>query len=149
MTQPARSASAAHERVMMNLAIFHLLLPVAALSSGHITLLLTIALIGSLAMITMAAVTAHRDKGKSEFELTHQRLAWKRCKLLLLTYAVAGGIMLLGWLLSTMQTDTNMKMIELVVFSRIAAVPIIIMVLVLFVLEMTSLSEARQGQVSG
>lgn len=33
-------ASFAHEMVMMNLAIFHLLLPVAALSSGYIAFFL-------------------------------------------------------------------------------------------------------------
>jgi len=41
-------AGSAHEMVMMNLAVFHLLLPVAALSSGYLSVFLSIALIGYL-----------------------------------------------------------------------------------------------------
>ncbi|MDT8370813.1 MAG: hypothetical protein RQ783_02345 [Gammaproteobacteria bacterium] len=36
MKKTIRQAASAHEMLMMNLAIFHLLLPVAALSSGYI-----------------------------------------------------------------------------------------------------------------
>jgi hypothetical protein len=53
--------------------------------------------------------------------------------------------MLVAWLLSSVQPDHNMATIMLVVFSRIAAVPILLMVLVLFMLEMTALSDARKG----
>ena len=147
MSQSSRSASAAHERVMMNLAFFHLVLPVAAFSSGHIAILLTIALIGSILMIITVAVAAFRPRGKPELVQAHQRLAWKRTKLLLFSYLAAAVIMLMGWLISVMQTDTNMKMIELIVFGRLAVVPILLMVLVIFVLEMSALSEARQGQL--
>ena len=48
-------AAAAHELLMMNLSIFHLLLPVVALSSGHIGVLLTISLIGSMVVILWIA----------------------------------------------------------------------------------------------
>jgi hypothetical protein len=50
-----------------------------------------------------------------------------------------------GYLFGSMQADHNMFVIMLVVFSRVAAVPVVLMVLVLFVLETTSLSQARQG----
>jgi len=139
-------AGFAHEVVMMNLAIFHLLLPVAALSSGYISIFLSLALIGSAVMIFWVARRAKQTEDVALVQ-THWKLAWKRCHLLLLSYAVSSVIMLLGLLLASLQVDQNMFTIMLVVFSRIAAVPIVLMVLVLLVMETTALSQARQGEI--
>jgi hypothetical protein len=144
MRDEKHRAGYAHEMVMMNLAIFHLLLPVAALSSGYISMLLSLALLGSAVMIFWGAykVRTINDVG---FVLAHWKLAWKRYQLLLIAYAVSTVIMLLGWILATLQVDHNMFTIILIVFSRIAAVPIVLMVLALFVMETTSLTQAKQG----
>ena len=75
----------------------------------------------------------------------HWHLAWRHAQWLLISYGVSALIMLVAWLLSSVQPDHNMATIMLVVFSRIAAVPILLMVLVLFMLEMTALSDARKG----
>lgn len=139
-------ASYAHELVMMNLAIFHLLLPVAALSSGYVSLFLSLALIGSAVMIFWVAYKA-RQTDDVDFVRSHWQLAWKRSRLLLIAYAVAMVIMLLGWLLASLQSDHNMLSIMLIVFTRIAAVPIVLMVLALFVMETTALSQAKQGHL--
>ena len=143
MNKQIKQAAFAHEALMMNLAIFHLLIPVAALSSGYITLLMSISLIGSLSMITWIGYRAKQTT--TDLIQTHWQLAWKRCKLLLIAYAVSAGIMAIAWLIGLGQTDDNMKTIFMVVFSRIAVVPTIIMVMVLFVLESSSLAQARQG----
>jgi hypothetical protein len=139
-------ASAAHELLMMNLAVFHLLLPVVALSSGHISILLTLSLIGSVLMIFWIAQRARRSND-GQLIHAHWQLAWHRCHLLLISYAVSTVIMLLGWLMAASQPDQNMHNIMLVVFSRIAVVPIVLMVLVLFVMSTTALSQARQGEL--
>lgn len=146
MKDEKNRAASAHELVMMNLAIFHLLLPVAALSSGYVSLFLSLALLGSAVMIFWVAQKA-RQKEDVAFVQAHWQLAWDRYQLLLMAYAAAIGIMLLGWLLASLQTDPNMFKIMLVVFSRIAAVPIVLMVLVLFVMETTALSQAKQGRL--
>jgi hypothetical protein len=143
-TEQAR-AGAAHERVMLNLAIFNLLLPAAALSSGYVSLFLTISLIGSAVMIFLIARRSRMASGVALID-EHWKLAWKRCRLLMISYAVATVIMLLGLLIASLQTDHNMFSIMLVVFTRIAAVPIVLMVLTLFVMSTTSLSRARQGE---
>jgi len=140
-------AGFAHEMVMMNLAIFHLLLPVAALSSGYISIFLSLALFGSAVMIFLVARRASLATDV-EWVNTHWQLAWKRSRLLLVAYTISSVIMLLGWLLASLQTDHNMFTIMLVVFSRIAAVPIILTVLILLVMETTALSQARQGQLA-
>lgn len=141
-----KQASAAHERVMINLSIFHLLLPVAALSSGYMVEILSISLIGSASIIAMIAWRAKSDVIEDSWVHDHWLLAWKRCKLLLIAYAISIGIMLIGFALASMQTDHNMGNIMLVIFGRIAAVPTVLIVLALFVMETTALSEARQGQ---
>lgn len=139
-----KKASAAHEILMMNLAIFHLLLPVAALSSGYLAVLLTISFFGSL--LTMFYINHRARKNEAdEFVHLNWKLAWKRCRLLLISYAIAALIMALGLLLAFIQPDHGMYTIILVVFSRIAAVPIVLMVLALFVMATTDLSQARQG----
>jgi len=146
MKSEEAKAGSAHEIVMMNLSIFHLLLPALALSSGYISVFLTISLIGSVAMIFLAF---RKSLQKNDVELVHSHwlLAWKRCRLLLISYAISSVIMLLGLLFASLQVDPNMFSIMLVVFSRIAAVPIVLMVLALFVMSTTSLSQARQGKL--
>lgn len=147
MKDEKQRAGYAHELVMMNLAIFHLLLPVAALSSGYISILLSLALIGSAVMIFWVAYKVRNIKDV-DFVREHWKLAWKRYQLLLIAYAVSTVIMLLGWILASLQADHNMFTIMLVVFSRIAAVPIVLMVLALFVMETTALTLAKQGLLS-
>jgi len=146
MKSETKRAAFAHELLMMNLSFFHLLVPVAILSSGHIALFLTLALIASAVIIFWIARKA-RQETDSELVQAHWQLAWRRCRLLLIAYVVSAGIMLLGWGLGAMQVDPQMQGILLVVFSRIAAVPTVLMVLVLFVLSTSSLSQARQGEI--
>ncbi len=146
MKSETKRAAAAHELLMMNLSFFHLLVPVAILSSGHIALFLTLALISSVVIIIWIAMKAKQDND-SELVQAHWKLAWRRCRLLLVGYAASAGIMFLAWGLGAMQTDPKMSGILLVVFSRIAVVPTIVIVLILFVLSTSALSQARQGEL--
>jgi len=146
MSHDNQQAASAHERVMMNLSIFHLLLPVAALSSGYITLFLSASLAGAVLMLFFIARRAKQGMASKLVE-KHWQLAWQRCHLLLMGYGASATIMLLGFVFSLFQADPNMSSIMLVVFSRIAAVPIILVVMVLFVLSSSSLAQARQGQL--
>jgi hypothetical protein len=141
-------ASEAHQRIMINLALFHLLLPVIALGSGYIIPLLGLAFLGSLVSIGWIAWHAKWHRSDNPFVQYHWKLAWRRCRGLLIAYALALCVMTAGFLLSLVQVDTNMAAIILVVFSRIAAVPVVLMVLVLFVLETGALAEAKRGAMS-
>jgi hypothetical protein len=116
------------------------------MSSGHIISLLTLALIGSSIIIIWIAL---KSKKVSDNQLVHAhwQLAWRRYRLLLIGYFASGMIMLFGWIMGIMQTDHQMQGILLVVFSRIAVVPTIIIVLILFVLSTSALSQARQGKM--
>ncbi len=145
MKNETKRAATAHEILMMNLSFFHLFVPIAILSSGHIALLISLALICSAVIIIWIARKA-KQESDSELVNAHWQLAWRRCRLLLIGYVISAGIMMLGWGLGSMQNDTQMQGILLVVFSRIAAVPLVLIVLILFVLSTSSLSQARQGQ---
>ncbi|WP_289243928.1 hypothetical protein [Methylophaga sp. UBA678] len=145
MNNDIKEASLPHERMMINLAMFHLLLPVAAFSSGHIAWILSFALVGALVSIGWIAWKAKFGQYASVVIQQHWNLAWRHAKWLLISYGVSVVIMLVAWSISAMQPDHNMATIMLVVFSRIAAVPILLMVLLIFMLEMTALSDARKG----
>ena len=150
MEKEYKCATYPHELLMMNLSFFHLLLPLAALSSGYITLLLSIGLIASIATLLWIAKKAkiHCCKASKDTPLVkaHWQRAWGRSKLLLLGYAISAVIMLLGWFIASSQSDENMYGIILVVFSWIAAIPLILIVFAVFVLATVSLARAKRGE---
>ncbi|GAB4305006.1 MAG: hypothetical protein Kow0083_15510 [Methylophaga sp.] len=138
-------ASVPHERMMLNLALFHFLLPIVALASGFVLPVLGLALAGSLASIGWIAWMVSHHHFVDDRVKQHWQLAWRHCRWLLYAYAVSAGIMLLGFALSLFQGDGNMAEIIVVIFSRLAVVPTLLMVLVLFVLETSALAESRKG----
>lgn len=138
-------ASLPHERMMLNLALFHILLPIVALASGLLLALLSLALVGSLASISWIGWYARYHDFEADKLKQHWQLAWKHCRWLLYAYAASAFIMLLGFLMSMFQNDDNMASIILVIFSRLAVVPTLLMVLLLFVLETSALAESRKG----
>ena len=138
-------ASLPHERMMLNLALFHPLIPIVALASGLLLPLLSLALAGSLASIAWIGWYARHHHFAADKIKHHWQLAWKHCRWLLYAYAVSAFIMLLGALMSMLQADNNMASIILVIFSRLAVVPTLLMVLLLFVLETSALAESRKG----
>lgn len=138
-------ASVPHERMMLNLALFHILLPIVALASGFVLPILLLAMVGSLLTIGWIGwFTRHHHFVSDKLE-QHWLLAWRHCHWLLYAYAVSALIMLAGAGLSYFQNDHNMSVIVLLIFSRLAVVPTLLMVLVLFVLETSALAESRKN----
>jgi len=145
----SKRATHPHEILMMNLSVFHLLLPVAALSSGYISTILTLALIGSLLTLSFIAKKSRScaaDPTESALVQAHWQQAWKRSKLLLVGYAISIAIMLIGWGLGSLQSDPKRLGILLVVVSRIAVVPTVLIVFALFVLSTFSVARAKQDE---
>lgn len=138
-------ASVPHERMMLNLALFHILLPIVALASGIVLPILLLAMVGSLLTIGWIGWFARHHDFASDKLKQHWLLAWRHCRWLLYAYAVSALIMLAGAGLSYVQNDHNMSVIVLLIFSRLAVVPTLLMVLVLFVLETSALAESRKN----
>jgi hypothetical protein len=121
------------------------LIPIVALASGLLLPLLSLALAGSLISIGWIGWYSRYHKFAVDKLKQHWQLAWRHCRWLLYAYGVSAIIMLMGGLISLLQTDTNMASIMLVIFSRLAVVPTLLMVLLLFVLETSALAESRKG----
>jgi hypothetical protein len=133
---------------MLNLALFHLLLaPVAIiLDVGVWGFLLPLS--ASLSVITFTYVSSRRtEHGASWFVAAHWKLAMRRYRILLIAYAVSGAIVGIGLLIGMGSADKNMAGIVVTVFSRIAAAPLLLGVILCFVLESGSIYQAGRGEV--
>jgi len=140
-------AKNAHELYIINVLAFHLLLAPAAiaLDIGLYALLLSPAI--SLLVIGFIALRSRWLRQHGEwFVMIHWRLALRRALLLLAAYGASGAILLLVWLLTSSMEGHSRDMM-LTVFTRIAIMPTFIMLLITFVLEMSSLGQAGRGEV--
>lgn len=139
-----------HEFLMTNLSVFHLLIPLVALSSDYINIILAASLGGSILallwIVKKARVTCCAASKDTSLIKAHWQEAWKRSQFLLIGYAISAGILLLGWFIASSQTDPNMSGILFAVFSWIAAVPLVLIVFGLFVLSTVSSARAKRGE---
>jgi len=151
MEKEDRCAAYPHEFLMMNLSVFHLLVPLAALSSDYINIILMGSLTGSILtllwIVKKARVTCCKASTERPLVKAHWQQAWKRSQFLLIGYAISASIMLVGWFLASSQSDPNMFGILLGVFSWIAAIPLILIVFGLFVLSTVSSARAKRGEL--
>lgn len=140
-----RQARFPHELLMINLALFHLLLAPAAiaLGVGAWGLLPTPLLSG--AVIAYLHVRSRRTA--EPFVRGHWQLAWRRGRLLLLAYAVSAAVIGGGWLLARGAATASMGDIVFTIATRIGVMPTAVMVLVVFVLENSALELANRGEV--
>lgn len=145
-----KCAAYPHEFLMTNLSVFHLLVPLVALSSDYIYIILAASLGGSIIallwIVKKARVTCCASSKDSALVKAHWQQAWKRSQFLLIGYAISASILLLGWLLASSQSDPNMFGILLAVFSWIAAIPLIFIIFGLFVLSTISSARAKRGE---
>ncbi len=150
MENEYKCATHPHELLMMNLSFFHLLLPLAALATGYIAPILSLALIASIGTLLWIAKKAkiHCCTASKDTPLVkaHWKKAWDRSKLLFIGYAISVSILGLGWFFATSQSDPNMEDILLVVFSWIAIIPLVFIVFALFVFSTVSSARAKRGE---
>jgi len=150
MEKEDKRAAYPHEFLMMNLSIFHLLIPLVALSSDYINTILIASLTGSILtllwIVKKARLTCCAASKDSALVKAHWQQAWKRSQFLLIGYAISASILLLGWLFASSQSDPNMFSILLAVFSWIAAIPLIFIIFGLFVLSTVSSARAKRGE---
>ena len=81
------------------------------------------------------------------FVQMHWRLAWTRCRILLVGYAVSATLILLAWLLSQISNDPRMADIIWTALTRIALMPTLIIVLVTSVMAFSAYSMAQKGEL--
>jgi hypothetical protein len=140
-----RRARWAHELFLINVLFFHLLLTPAsiALEIGWYGLLLPLLFSSGVILFTW-----YRGRMPAPwFVVAHWRLAFRRCRLLLLGYAITALVFLVAWLVTLGIDEESMKTIMLTVFTRIAVMPTLIMVMVTAVIEAGGINQVGQGEV--
>lgn len=136
-----------HELFILNLIGFHLLLAPAAIAfkiGAWALLLPPILSSGVMSFILWRARRA--EAGDPWFVMAHWKIALRRCRLLLIGYAITGTILLLAFLLS-LGMEGRMKEIMFTALTRIGVMPTVILVFVAFVLESNALFQAVRGEV--
>lgn len=143
-----RQARTPHELLMINLAAFHLLLAPASIALGIGAWGLLLPPLFSALVIAYIYVRAHRPTADTPwFVVMHWRLAWRRCRLLLMGYAGSAVIIGGGSLLALTAQKHSMQEIIFTIATRVGVMPTIVMVLVLFVLANSGLELAGKGEI--
>lgn len=143
--QDKKRARWAHDLFVLNILFFHLLLTPATifLGVGQVGLLLPL----SLSAIVIAFIY-YRSRNEADwFVAAHWRLSFKRCRLLMIGYAISLGIFLIGWLITLGMDKESMRDIMLTVFTRIAVMPTLIMVMITVVLEASATGMVSKKEV--
>lgn len=143
--QTRKRARWPHDLFVLNILFFHLLLTPATifLGVGHKGLLLPLTLSG-----LVIAYIFYRSRTEQDwFDAAHWRLAFKRSKLLIAGYLGSGLIFLLGWFVAQGAQGDSMQNIMFTVFTRIAIMPTLIMVMITVVLEASATGMVSRGEV--
>ena len=141
-----KQALVAHNIVMTNLSLFHLLLPIVAFSTEYTKEIMLFSLVVSI-ICSMYIAKGATNKSHDSFVSAHWKMAWRRSRYILISYVVSASVMGLGWLFATSQTDPQMKKILLTTFIPMAIVPTLLTVLIVLVLQTMTMTRAKQGLV--
>lgn len=135
----------AHELYLINVLFFHLLLTPAsiALDIGYYGLLLPLL----LSSMVISYIYLHGRRAEEWFVMVHWRLSFRRCQLLMIGYVLSLAIFFIGFLISLGIEEDSMQKIMMTVFTRIAIMPTLIMVMITAVIEASSISQAAKGEV--
>ena len=140
-----RLAQSPHNIFIVGLFAFDLFMTPAVLGMqlGMISLLIPLFCSGSL----MGYINWRSKQESVWFVQMHWRLAWTRCRILLVGYAVSATLILLAWLLSQISNDPRMADIIWTALTRIALMPTLIVVMITAVLEFSATAQAVKGEV--
>lgn len=148
----SRKARTPHELLMVNLAAFHLLLAPAAIALGvkfpqvGAWWLLLTPFFSGLVIAYIYIRGRRAEHSDLWFVMVHWKLAWNRCRLLLIGYAVS-AVMIGGGALLALGSTAEMREIVLTIAIRVGVMPTVILVLVLFVLANSALEQANKGEI--
>lgn len=139
-----------HQLLVLNLLVFNLLLPIGSLLMSMERLLLPIAITCSLSVFLYIW---YRSKHVHQTPLinAHWHIVWKRCRIVLIAYGVSISIELLSSLMAAFQKDPELRSIMMIAFTRIAIVPILLVVTPLLISSTITMTKVRNGKsnVSG
>ncbi|MDD2700613.1 MAG: hypothetical protein PHH36_05180 [Sideroxydans sp.] len=134
-----------HNIFILGLFAFDLFMTpaVLAMKLGMISLLIPLLFSGSL----MAYINWRSKQDAVWFVQMHWRLAWTRCRILLIGYAISATLILFAWLLSNISSDPHMASIIWTALTRIALMPTLVIVLVTSVMAFNGYAMAQKGEL--
>jgi hypothetical protein len=140
-----RLAQSPHNLFIIGLFAFDLFMTpaVLAMKLGMISLLIPLACSGAL----MAYINWRSKQEGVWFVQMHWRLAWTRCRVLIIGYAISATLILLAWLISNVSNDPHMANIIWTALTRIALMPTLIIVLITSVMAFSSYAMADKGEL--
>lgn len=141
--QNRKHALFGHQLLMTNISIFHLLIPIVAFSTDFVKEAVLFCFVSSLIFLMFIA-KGTKTHSNNAFVLSHWKKALQRSRYLLIAYAVSGCVMLLGWVLTSTQTDPQMQKILLTTFIPMATVPTLITVICVLILQTMTITRAKQ-----
>jgi len=143
-----RKARAPHELLMINLAAFHLMLAPAAIAMGiGVWGLLLTPFFSGLVILYIYLRGKRAERSDPWFVMVHWKLAWRRCRLLLIGYAVSAVFIGGGVMLAMGSKEKTMRDIIVTIATRIGVMPTVVIVLVSFVLANMALEQVNKGEV--
>lgn len=144
--EEVRRAQTPHNLYILGLFLFDLFMTpaVIGLKIGMIGLLIPLFFSGSLIFyIWMRS----RSSALPWFVAAHWKLAFRRCKILMLGYALTALLVFVAWLLSNITSDHNMAQIMWTAMTRIALMPTLITVMITAVLEYSAMAQTTKREV--
>jgi hypothetical protein len=140
-----RLAQSPHNLFIVGLFAFDLFMTpaVLAMKLGMVSLLIPLLFSGTL----MAYINWRGKQDGVWFVQMHWRLAWTRCRILIIGYAVSAALILVAWLISQVSSDPHMASIMWTALTRIALMPTLIIVLVTSVMAFSAFSMAQKGEL--
>ncbi len=143
--QARQLAQTPHNVFIVGLFAFDLLMTpaVLAMKIGMAGLLIPLVCSGAL----MAYIHWRSQQDGVWFVQMHWRLAWTRCRLLLIGYAISATLILLAWLISQISHDPHMAKILWTALTRIALMPTLVFVLVTSVMAFNGYAMAGKGEL--
>lgn len=146
MTEDAKRASDAHERLLFNLSVVHFLLPAILFNTEILWLIVGLPMLISTGIVL--SIMRHAGKRhQPDLIYAHWLLAWRRGRYLLLSYLISLALFGLGWFFLLLQADQVMRGIQLAVVGWFSLLPISLTIIILIILETASLAQARQGEM--
>lgn len=146
MTEEAKIASDAHERLLFNLSVVHFLLPALLFNTEILWLIVGLPMLISIGFVVSIMRRAGRRQ-QPDLIHAHWLLAWRRSRYLLLSYLVSLILFFTGWLFLMLQPDEVMRGIQLAVVGWFSLLPISLTIVLLLILETASLAQSRQGMM--
>lgn len=133
-----------HQLLIFNLLVFNIFFPLMSLLNNLEKILLPISLAVSLIVIVFIrfrAKTIHKTP-----QINAQwHIVWRRCRVLLIAYAVSVSIQLLGTVMAAMNPDPKMTGIMMIAFSRIAIIPTMAVVTPLLIMSTIAMTKIRRS----